>query len=412
MASFSDFKLLKPLMQNIADLGYTTPTEIQSKSIPSLLSGRDLLGIAQTGSGKTASFSLPLIQKISKSLTEYQPKQVKALVLTPTRELAAQIEQSILGYSKGFSLKTKLVFGGVSRQVQIDAIEEGLDVLVATPGRLLDLYLNDCIDFSALEYFVLDEADSMLDLGFFEDVKRIISFLPEGKQTALFSATMPAPIEKLVLDILKSPCHVEVKPEEKTVRTIDQKLFFVDKNDRQYLLLSLLESPELKSVLLFCKTKYTADRLGEFFTTIPIASEVIHSNKTQGMRDTAMKRFRDGEVRVLIATDIAARGIDIDHIDTVINYNLPEDPSNYIHRVGRTARAGRSGLALTLCIESEVPLLKNIEDLIQLEIPRVIDQPFHADFSLTNPNTARQKKKATKSKKGSARSKNSKGRRR
>jgi ATP-dependent RNA helicase RhlE len=398
MSGFSDFQLQPSLQKQLLELKYVEPTEIQSKSIPHLLLGRDLLGIAQTGSGKTAAFSLPLIQKISNSTLEREPKKIKALVLTPTRELATQIEDSLLRYGRNVDIKSQLVFGGVSRQVQIDAIAEGLDVLVATPGRLLDLYKNDWIDFSCLEYFVLDEADSMLDLGFFDDVNEIISYLPHSKQTALFSATMPAPIKKLVLELLQNPVKVEIKPEEKTVKTIEQKLYFVDKNDRQYLLLALLSNPDLKSILLFCKTKFSADRLCEFFETIPISCRVIHSGKTQAMRDAAMKEFRSGDARILIATDIAARGIDIDHIDTVINYNLPEDPNNYIHRIGRTARAGRSGLALSLCVESEVPLLKNIEILLKRQIERVIDHGFHKEFSLTNPNTARQKKKKTKKK--------------
>lgn len=400
MSVFSDFQLLPLLQKQLQELNYQVPTEIQSKSIPHLLLGRDLLGIAQTGSGKTAAFSLPLIQKISNSSLARESKKVKALVLTPTRELATQIEDSLLRYGKNVEIKSKLIFGGVSREVQIEAIAQGLDVLVGTPGRLLDLYKNGHIDFSSLEYFVLDEADSMLDLGFFDDVKEIISYLPHSKQTALFSATMPAPIEKLVLELLKDPVKVEIKPEEKTVKTIDQKLYFVDKNDRQYLLLSLLGNAKLKSILLFCKTKYSADRLCEFFETIPISCRVIHSSKTQDMRDAAMKEFRSGDVRILIATDIAARGIDIDHIDTVINYNLPEDPNNYIHRIGRTARAGRAGLAVSFCVESEVPLLKNIEKLIHANITRVIDHPFHKEFSLTNPKTARQKKKKTKKAKG------------
>lgn len=395
--TFKELNLLTSILKQLEIKGYSHPTPIQSQAIPPVLDGKDLLGIAKTGSGKTAAFSLPIINILGKNQYEVECNHVRSLILSPTRELATQIENNIRTYSEGLNLRTKAVFGGVGKQPQVDALDLGLDVLVATPGRLLDLIDRGHVLFSKLEIFVLDEADMMLDMGFLGDVKKVISYLPKEKQTLLFSATMPGAIENLANNLLNNPVKVEVDSQSSVVESIEQKIFTVEKSNKGYLLQSMLESPDLKSVLLFCKTKFGAERIIENLQKIPVSCATIHSNKAQGERERALKAFRDGEIRVLVATDIAARGIDIKNVSHVINYNLPEDPKSYIHRIGRTGRAGSKGIAISFCVESEVVLLKSIGKLIKQKIEIDSNQPFHKEISLSYKSSA--KSKNTKRKK-------------
>lgn len=382
MSGFTQFKLLDSIINQVIAKGYSEPTPIQQASIPPLVEGHDLLGIAQTGTGKTAAFSLPIINKFGNNKIEIKAKCTRSLILTPTRELASQIMQNIDDYSKGLELKTKVVYGGVDRQRQVDAIALGLDILVATPGRLLDLIVTDDVDFSQLEVFVLDEADTMLDMGFFSDVQTIVEKLPKVRQTLLYSATMPARIEKLGQEILKNPVKIEVAPESTTLDIVDQKLFLIDKPNKLYSLFSILDNESFKSVLVFCKTKFGADILVDELLKVNVSARSLHSKKVQSAREEALQDFKDGTVRVLVATDVAARGIDVDDINLVVNYNLPEDPRNYIHRIGRTARAGKAGTAISFVVENDVVLLKSIEKNISKKIPVEYSQPFHKEFKL------------------------------
>ena len=393
---FKSLNLLPSILTQVEAKGYINPTPIQVQAIPPLLEGKDLLGLAKTGSGKTAAFSLPLIDRLGRNKTSITPNHIRSLILSPTRELATQIENNIINYAEGLELRSKVVFGGVGKQPQIDALNLGLDILIATPGRLLDLIERGHIKFDELEVLILDEADMMLDMGFLGDVKKVISFLPQEKQTLLFSATMPEAIGNLANDLLNQPVRVEVDAESSIVETIEQKIYTVEKINKGYLLQSMLENPELTSVLLFCKTKFGADRIIENLERASIGCAAIHSNKSQSERERALKAFREGEVRVLVATDIAARGIDVEHVSHVINYNLPENPKNYIHRIGRTGRAGNRGTAISFCVESEVPLLKNIEKLLKRKIEIDSSQPYHKEISLSLK--ASKKSKAAKRK--------------
>ena len=393
MTDFTAFPLLDSIKEQVSLKGYTEPTPIQKECIPVLIEGHDLLGIAQTGTGKTAAFSLPIINKFGRNKIEIEAKCTRSLILSPTRELASQIMQNIDRYSNGLDLKTKVVYGGVGRKQQVDALMLGLDILVATPGRLLDLIATGDVDFKQLEVFVLDEADTMLDMGFFNDVQTIIGKLPSSRQTLSFSATMPAKIEGLSEKILKDPIKVEVAPESTTVELVDQKLYLLEKPNKMYLLGSILENAAYKSVLVFCKTKFGADIIVENLLKSSITAASIHSKKVQTVREQALQDFKDGKIRVLVATDVAARGIDVDNISLVVNYNLPEDPRNYIHRIGRTARAGKNGTAISFVVENDRVLIKSIEKNIGQSIPIEPDQPFHKEFAI-NP-----KKKKNKAKK-------------
>ena len=379
--NFKSFNLLPSILEQLDKRGYRTPTPIQDQSISHILEGKDILGIAKTGSGKTAAFALPVLDLFSRRPLELKPNHIRSLILSPTRELASQIESNLKAYGEDLNLSSKVAFGGVGKQPQIDALNLGLDLLVATPGRLLDLIYRGHVKFKQLEIFVLDEADMMLDMGFLGDVKKIISFIPKKKQTLMFSATMPSAIEKLSDRLLVDPVKIEVDPESTVVENVTQKIYCVEKDNKSYLLNSMLEDSDLSSILLFCKTKFGADRIIENLEKIPVSCAAIHSNKAQGAREKSLSAFRNGEVRVLVATDIAARGIDIKNVSHVINYNLPEDPKSYIHRIGRTARAGKAGVAISFCVESEVVLLKSIEKLIKQKIDVDLEQPFHADFS-------------------------------
>ena len=380
MLDFNSFTLLDTIISQVKLKGYTEPTPIQRECIPVLIEGRDLLGIAQTGTGKTAAFSLPIINKFGKDKIEIGARCTRSLILTPTRELALQIMQNIDYYASGLELKTKVVYGGVGRQQQVDALNSGLDILVATPGRLLDLIATGDVDFKQLEVFVLDEADSMMDMGFLKDVQTIIADLPKTRQTLLFSATMPARIERLSGEILKDPVKIEVDTDSTTADLVDQKLYMLEKADKMFTLSSILENPAYKSVLVFCKTKFGADIIVENLLKTPITAASIHSKKVQTVREKALQDFKDGKVRVLVATDVAARGIDVDNISLVVNYNLPEDPRNYIHRIGRTARAGKNGTAISFVVKNDAVLMKSIEKNVGKKIPIDLTQPFHRDF--------------------------------
>ena len=381
MSEFKAFPLLESIIDRVSLKGYKQPTPIQKECIPALINGHDLLGIAQTGTGKTAAFSLPIINKFARDKIDIKAKSTRSLILTPTRELASQIMQNIDDYADGLGLKTKVVYGGVGRQAQVDAIALGLDILVATPGRLLDLIETGDINFKALEVFVLDEADTMLDMGFFNDVQNIISKLPKKRQTLLFSATMPPEIEVLAEAILTEPTKIQIKAETVTIDLVNQSIYQLDKSHKLSLLLNILTKPEFEKVLIFCKTKYGADIIVKALEKASITAASLHSGKTQAVREEALQNFKDSTLRVLVATDVAARGIDVDNITLVINYNLPEDPRNYIHRIGRTARAGKSGMAISFAVENDIRQLTNIENSIGQVIPVVTEQPFHKEFS-------------------------------
>ena len=394
MSEFKAFSLLESIIDRVGLKGYTQPTPIQKECIPVLMNGNDLLGIAQTGTGKTAAFSLPIINNFGRNKIDIKAKSTRSPILTPTRELASQIMQNIDDYSDGLGLKTKVVYGGVGRQGQVDAIALGLDILVATPGRLLDLIETGDINFEALEVFVLDEADTMLDMGFFNDVQNIISKLPKRRQTLLFSATMPAEIEVLAQAILKNPSKVHIAAQTVTIDLVNQSVYHLEKSNKVPSLFNILANPDYEKVLIFCKTKYGADIIVKALEEASITAASLHSGKTQAVREAALQHFKEAKLRVLVATDVAARGIDVDNISLVINYNLPEDPRNYIHRIGRTARAGKNGMAISFVVENDVRQLTIIEENIGQVIPVVTEQPFHKAFSAAPKQT--KKKKPTK----------------
>ncbi|MCK5073123.1 MAG: DEAD/DEAH box helicase [Bacteriovoracaceae bacterium] len=377
MSDFKSLNLLPSIMKAIENKGYEVPTPIQSQAIPHLLKGKDLLGIAQTGTGKTAAFSLPILNRLAENKVKTKPARVRTLILTPTRELASQIDLNVKLYGKGLKLFSTVIFGGVGHRPQIQAMSKGVDILVATPGRLLDLMNDGHVLFEQLEVFVLDEADRMLDMGFIRDVKKIISKLPEKRQTLLFSATMPNDISMLATSLLKDPVRVEVTPQATTVEKIEQNVNLLERSNKPLLLKSILKNRSFKRVLVFTKTKHGADRVVKHLDKESILSAAIHGNKSQGARERALGNFRAGKIRVLVATDIAARGIDVSNVSHVINYNLPDDPKSYVHRIGRTARAGNNGVAISFCDESEVKLLKSIEKFIKCKVPVDKTHPYH-----------------------------------
>lgn len=374
--TFEQLNLIEPILKALKDQNYTTPTPIQAEAIPTLLEGNDLLGVAQTGTGKTAAFSIPIIQQLYKENSHGGRKGIKALVLTPTRELAIQIEENVKEYSKYTSLRHTVIYGGVPQKKQTDALRAGIDILIATPGRLLDLISQKYVSLKTLEFFVLDEADQMLDMGFIHDIKKILPLLPKQRQSLFFSATMPVEIAKLANTILHNPTRVEVTPASSTVDKIDQSLYYVDKKDKVDLLIDLLKSKDLESVLVFARTKHGSDKVAKALNKAGVKTEAIHGNKSQNARQNALKSFKDKTTRVLIATDIAARGIDVDHLSHVFNFDLPNVPETYVHRIGRTGRAGRSGVAIAFCDREELPLLKDIHKLIKKNIPVVEEHGF------------------------------------
>lgn len=374
---FQDLNLIDPILESLKKEGYTNPTPIQEQSIPSILKGKDLLGCAQTGTGKTAAFAIPMLQLLhEKHLNTKSKRGIKALVLTPTRELAIQIEESFVAYGRNLNLKHLVIFGGVGQQAQTDALKRGVDILVATPGRLLDLINQGFINLKDIEFFVLDEADRMLDMGFIHDVKKVISKLPLKRQTLFFSATMPAEIQKLADTILNNPIKVEVTPAATTAETIQQSVYFVDKPDKKKLLLHLLKELNVPAVLVFTRTKHGADRIARDLNKAGVKTEAIHGDKSQNARQRALTNFKNRSIQVLIATDIAARGIDIDELTHVINYDLPNIPESYVHRIGRTGRAGSAGIAISFCDAEENEYLLDIQKTIKMVIPIVDNHPY------------------------------------
>jgi ATP-dependent RNA helicase RhlE len=377
MIDFKKLNLSTKILNALDAKGYTHPTPIQKESIPHLLKGRDLLGIAQTGTGKTAAFALPTLDNLTKNANKVRPNGIRSLVLTPTRELASQIADNIDRYGSSLGLRHKVIFGGVNIRNQIRSMQQGFDILIATPGRLLDLMKQGQVCYTQLEIFVLDEADRMLDMGFIHDVKKIIAKLPPKRQTMLFSATMPNDISSLAESILDNPLKVEVTPESSTVEKIDQRVNLVQKSDKLPLLKDILMQEDAKSVLIFSKTKHGANKVVEYLAEKSIIAAAIHGNKSQGAREKALDNFRKGKNKVLVATDIAARGIDVPDITHVINFDIPQDPESYVHRIGRTARAGRSGIAISFCDQSESYLLKSVEKIIKFKIPIDDSHKFH-----------------------------------
>jgi ATP-dependent RNA helicase RhlE len=380
---FSQLGLAEPLLKALEAEGYTTPTPIQEQSIPHLIEGRDVLGLAQTGTGKTASFALPLLQRLDTFKKRAMPKSCRVLVLTPTRELAVQVGQSFKTYGCHYRLRHALVFGGVGMVPQIKTMAGGVDVLVATPGRLLDLIDQGAIRLDSVEALVLDEADRMLDMGFIQPIRKIVAMVPKQRQTVLFSATMPDSIVGLANSVLHTPVRVEVTPVSSTVDKIDQKVLFVDREHKRTLLTDILAGDDVKRALIFTRTKHGANRVAELLEKAGINADAIHGNKSQGARQKALADFRDGRIKALVATDIAARGIDVDGITHVINFELPNEPESYVHRIGRTARAGASGIALSLCDGDEVAYLRDIEKTIRQAIPVDYDQAYHAPHIAT-----------------------------
>ena len=379
---FTNLGLSEPLLKAIKEQGYDTPTPIQLKAIPVVLEGKDLLAAAQTGTGKTAGFILPLLQRLSLSTPNMLKKQIRVLILVPTRELAAQVEQSIKNYGKYMPYSSCVIFGGVGINPQLAAIRKGVEIVVATPGRLLDIADKKGIDFTALEALVLDEADRMLDMGFIHDMKKLMALMPKQKQTLLFSATFTPEIKTLASGLLKTPVQVEAGPQNKTADQIIQVVHFVDKRRKKELLSQLIKIKDWHQVLVFTRTKYGANKLTEELKASGISAAAIHGNKSQGARTKALASFKAKEIRVLVATDIAARGLDIDQLPYVVNYELPNIPEDYVHRIGRTGRAGQSGMAVSLVCIDEHKLLEQIEKFIKHEIEKVDIPAFRPDPSI------------------------------
>ncbi|WP_236973794.1 DEAD/DEAH box helicase [Membranihabitans maritimus] len=378
--TFKDLHISTPILKALEIQGYSTPTEIQERSIPILLEGKDLLGCAQTGTGKTAAFSIPIIQQLSSPEKNSKGKRkIKCLIVTPTRELALQIVENIRAYSKFTNLNSTVIFGGVKQKSQTDALRRGIDILVATPGRLLDLIGQGFINLDDIEHFVLDEADQMLDMGFIHDIKKIIAKLPAKRQSLFFSATMSKEIVELSKRILGNPEKITINPEQTTAEKVKQELFFVHKKDKIKLLIDLLKKDNTDTVLVFSRTKHGANKIVKKLDRASIKAEAIHGNKSQNSRQRALKNFKTGRTKVLVATDIAARGIDVDELSHVINYDLPNVAETYVHRIGRTGRAGASGTAFSFCAADERPYLKDIQKLIKQELPVVEEHPYVDD---------------------------------
>jgi ATP-dependent RNA helicase RhlE len=374
---FEQLNLIAPILTAIKEEGYTTPTPVQAKAIPILLQGRDLLGCAQTGTGKTAAFAIPVIQLMAnKPAPTNVRRPIRTLVLTPTRELAIQIAESFTAYGRHTSLKNVVVYGGVGQKPQTDALRAGVDILIATPGRLLDLMTQGHIHLSQIEFFILDEADRMLDMGFVHDVKKIIAKLPAKRQSMFFSATMPPEIVRLSASILTNPEKVEVTPVSSTANTIQQALYFVEKGNKRGLLIHLLNDPNIVTSLVFTRTKHGADRVTRDLIKAGVKAEAIHGDKSQNARQRALTNFKAKRTRVLVATDIAARGIDVDDLSHVINYEIPNIAETYVHRIGRTGRAGASGIAISFCDNEEREYIRDITKLIGKQIPIVEEHPF------------------------------------
>jgi ATP-dependent RNA helicase RhlE len=373
---FESLNIIEPILKSLKEEGYSIPTPIQVQAIPIILKGTDLIGCAQTGTGKTAAFAVPILQLLSKNKSFDRKKKIRSLIVTPTRELAIQIEESFKAYGRHTGLTCTVVFGGVPQNPQTNALRNGIDILVATPGRLLDLMNQGFISLKDIEIFVLDEADRMLDMGFIHDVKKIIASLPQKRQSLFFSATMPPAIVKLAGSIVYKPVKVEVTPSASTVDTVTQYVYFTDKVNKNALLLELLKDKKIKTALVFTRTKFGADKVVKVLKKKNISAESIHGNKTQNTRQRALSNFKAQTTRVLVATDIAARGIDVDDLEYVINYEIPNISETYVHRIGRTARAGANGTAISLCDAVEKEYLRDIEKLISKKIEVVKDHPY------------------------------------
>ena len=388
-----NLNLIKPIKEALKSEGYTKLTPIQEKAIPSLLEGNDLLGCAQTGTGKTAAFAIPILQNLYyEQKVPQEGRQIKALIVVPTRELAIQIGESFKSYGANLNLKTSVIFGGVSQHPQTRVLAKGVDILVATPGRLLDLKKQGFIILKQVKYFVLDEADMMLDMGMITDVRKIIKYLPKERQTICFSATMPAEIAKLSNTILKNPVKIEITPVASTVDIIKQEVYFVDKSDKIKLLVHILKGKTVETALVFSRTKHGADKIVKSLGMQGLSAQAIHGNKSQNARQLALSNFKERKTRILVATDIAARGLDINELSHVINFDLPEVPETYVHRIGRTGRAGLGGIAISFCDNEEKPLLRDIQKLIVKTIPENKENPFDVmDTTIKNKDSSLEK---------------------
>ena len=376
--SFTDLDLIEPLLRALKAKNYIEPTPIQARAIPPLLTGKDLLGVAQTGTGKTAAFGLPILQHLSESRRPAGARATRALVLAPTRELAIQIAEELRAYGRHLNLRQAVIFGGVGQHPQVKALARGVDIVIATPGRLLDLLGQGHLRLDRVTHFVLDEADRMLDMGFIHDVRRIVAALPKRRQTTFFSATMPQQVARLAGDILIDPLRVEVTPSATTVEKVEQRVFFVETANKRALLAQVLKDPALHRVIVFSRTKHGANRIAEQLEKRGVEAAAIHGNKSQGARQRALEGFKSGRTRILVATDIAARGIDVDEVSHVINFDLPNEPESYVHRIGRTARAGAAGVALSFCDAAEREYLRDIEKLTGQRLEIDAEHPFHA----------------------------------
>jgi len=374
-SSFSELGLADPIQHALNARNHVVPTPIQARAIPQLLAGRDMLGIAQTGTGKTAAFALPILHQLSRTRGDNRPRRPRALVLAPTRELAIQIGEEFGAYGKRLNLRQTVIVGGVSQKPQVSALSRRVDILIATPGRLLDLMNQRQLELGSVEFFVLDEADRMLDMGFVRDVRKIVAALPKDRQSLLFSATMPNEVARLSGELLADPIRIEVTPQATPIERLEQRIHHVDAAGKRALLASILGDPALSRVIVFTRTKHRANRVAEHLGKCGVDAEAIHGNKAQGARQRALKRFRDGDARVLVATDIAARGIDVDGVTHVINFELPNEPESYVHRIGRTARAGAGGVALSFCDPDERGYLRDIERLIGRQLTVIGEEP-------------------------------------
>lgn len=384
MSNFESLGLSKQLLQSVKREGYTAPTPVQEQAIPLLLKGHDVLGVAQTGTGKTAAFALPVLQILARKEIKGRRK-IRTLVLTPTRELAAQINERFATYSEHLSIYHQVIFGGVSQKPQVKSLRRGIDILVATPGRLLDLIEQGFIDLENIEFFVLDEADRMLDMGFIKDIKKVMKLLPKKRQNLLFSATMPSSIADLANSFLNNAVMIDLSPEEITVERIEQSVMFVEKQYKINLITDIINENRIKRGIIFTRTKHGANRLVKKLDRSGIDSAAIHGNKSQGARTRALAAFRNGDIPLLVATDIASRGIDIEGVTHVFNYDLPNEPESYVHRIGRTARAGKSGVAYAFCDESESGYLVGIQRLIGKQIPQFKEHPYHFSKAIPKP---------------------------
>lgn len=410
--TFSDLHLIKNIQQALQEEGYENPTPIQEQAIPIILEGTDLVGCAQTGTGKTAAFAIPILNYLHRICgSGSKRKLIRTLVVTPTRELAIQIDESFNTYGKYTNIRSMVVFGGVNQTPQVDQLKKGIDILIATPGRLLDLHKQGFVDIDNLHFLVLDEADQMLDMGFINDVKKIVKLVPDNRQTLLFSATMPMAIRELADTFLKTPKYVSVTPVSSTAENVNQKVYFVGKEDKRKLLYHIIRNDKLENVLVFVRTKHGADNVVKALKKNNVSAEAIHGDKSQNARQRVLEGFKNKEISVLVATDIAARGIDIESLPYVINLDLPNIPETYVHRIGRTGRAGNSGLAISFCAQDEQPYLKDIEKLIKMSVKVEKEHPYPYSNIPPNPDAKpdlRNKNKETNSRKSEASKKNKK----